>query len=293
MRLPRAGGAVLGLAGLVAGMTELESLRHLRVTLLFTYSGIKDSRIEPIAKSEITMTSIRTACAGKERTGVILYWRPIVPGWNDQPETMAGVLETGRDANALVFTGYYHKPENHAWLSSLGVELPYGEDDFHRRKVMSGDLDAAVVAAWRASGISTPLFRKTSCGVAFAHGVADYNGHWGVRELCDICPAVQRQRCAAAYRQPTPAEMDRLLAELGYETDYLIEDGHVLTHGLGEARRYTIQHRLGFQIWELDQPHLLHAHGRSTYGHALDPGQAAALAEERDRFAALERYTDD
>jgi hypothetical protein len=26
--------------------------------------------------------------------------------------------------------------------------------------------------------------------------VADYNGHWGVREICDICPAAQQRRCA-------------------------------------------------------------------------------------------------
>ena len=126
-------------------MAELESLRHLRVTLLFTYSGITDPRIEPIAKSRITVTSISTACGRKQRTGVVLYWRPIVPGWNDQPATMAHVLHTGRHADAIVFTGYYHKPENTAYLRAQGVPLPYGEQDYHRRKTMPADLDAAVV----------------------------------------------------------------------------------------------------------------------------------------------------
>jgi hypothetical protein len=92
-----------------------------------------------------------------------------VPGWNDQPATMAHVLDTGRDADAIVFTGYYHKPENAAYLREQGVPLPYGDDEYHRRKAMPAQLDAAVIAAWRASGISTPLFRKTSCGVAYAH----------------------------------------------------------------------------------------------------------------------------
>jgi hypothetical protein len=78
------------------------------VTLLFTYSGIADARVEPIAKSDITVTSIRTAAANKKRTGVVLYWRPIVPGWNDSDETMASVLQVGRDVDAIVFTGYYH-----------------------------------------------------------------------------------------------------------------------------------------------------------------------------------------
>jgi hypothetical protein len=35
-------------------------------------------------------------------------------------------------------------------------------DDYHRRKAMPAELDAVVIAAWRASGITTPLFRKTS-----------------------------------------------------------------------------------------------------------------------------------
>jgi DNA repair photolyase len=272
-------------------MAELEKLTHLRVTLLFTYSGITDARIEPIARSNITVTSIRTAAACKKRTGVVLYWRPIVPGWNDSPQTMAGVLEVGRHADAIVFTGYYHKPENASYLRELGVQVPY--DGHARRKVMPHDLDTRVIAAWRESGISTPLFRKTSCGVAYTHAAPDYNGHWGVRELCDICPQTQRQRCASDYREPTPADMDAVLAQLGYQAPYLIEEGHVWTHGLGEQKRYAIQHTLRHQIWELDQPHYLHAHGRSLHGHIPDPAQQAALAAVRTKFQAASRYNDD
>jgi hypothetical protein len=173
----------------------------------------------------ITTRSIATACAGN-RTKVILYWRPIVPGWNDDPATMAAVLATGRAADAIVFTGYYHKEQNASYLRSLVVELPYGQD-YNRRKVLPGQLEARVIAGWRDSGISTPLFRKTSCGVSAAHQVADYNGHWGVRELCDICPAAQIGRCVARHRQSAPGELDPVLAGLGYSTEYLIDSGHV------------------------------------------------------------------
>ncbi|MDY7091160.1 MAG: hypothetical protein SYR96_39540, partial [Actinomycetota bacterium] len=140
-------------------MATLERLHHLRVTLLFTYSGITDPRIEPIAKTATTVTSIRTAAQHRQRTGVILYWRPITPGWNDDGQTMAHVLDVGREVDAIVFTGLYHKAENAAYLQEQGVTVPYGEDEFHRRKTMPHDLDARVVAAWRTSGITTPLFR--------------------------------------------------------------------------------------------------------------------------------------
>jgi hypothetical protein len=158
---------------------------------------------------------------------------------------------------------------------------------------MPAELDAAIVAAWRASGTSTPLFRKTSCGVAYAHTAPDYNGHWGVREICDIRPATQQQRCAADHRQPTPQDIDRALGDLGYHSPYLIYDGHVWTHGLGEQRRYAIQHSLRYQIWELDQPHYLHAHGRAPHGHTGDPVQATHVSALRERLIAQARYTDD
>ena len=188
--------------------------------------------------------------------------------------------------------GYYHKQQNADYLRGLGVEVPYG-DDYARRKMLPRDLDARVVAAWQASGIATPLFRKTSCGVAYAHHSADYNGHWGVSELCDICPAHQQQRCADDHHEPSAAEMDTVLAQLGYDARYLIEPGHVWTHGLGEQPRYAIQHTLRYQIWELDQPHYLHAHGRSLTGQAADPDQVAALAGIREQFETAARYEDD
>lgn len=155
------------------------------------------------------------------------------------------------------------------------------------------ELDARVVAAWRESGISTPLFRKTSCGVTYAHGIPDYNGHWGVPELCDICPLAQQQCCAAAHHRPTEEEFRTVLDGLGYDAPFLIEDGHVLTHGLGEQRRYAIQHTLGHQIWEADHPHLGAAHGRAYEGYHLTETDQRQLAEARDRLAEHARFDDD
>jgi DNA repair photolyase len=273
-------------------MARLEQLRHLRVTLLFTYSGITDARVEPIARGQTTIRSIEVACATKDRTKVVLYWRPIVPGWNDQPDTMAHVLEAGRGADAIVFTGYYHKDSNAQFLRGLGVDIPYGHD-YQRRKMLPLDLDTRVIDAWRASRTATPLFRKTSCGVTHAHRVADYNGHIGMPELCDICPAEQRHRCESAYRHPTDVDLERLLDELGYDTPFQIDDGHIWTHGLGEQRRYALQHTLGYQIWEADLPHFAHAHGRALHGYQPTETEQTALDMARQRIATDLRSADD
>jgi len=273
-------------------MARLERLRHIRVTLLFTYSGITDDRIEPIARSQTTIRSLRTACAAKTRTKVVLYWRPIVPGWNDQPDTLEHVLDAGRDADAIVFTGYYHKEENTRFLRDLGVELPYGAD-YQRRKMLPGELDARVVAAWRASGITVPLFRKTSCGVTFAHQVPDYNGHWGMPELCDICPTEQRRRCKADHHPPSDDEMRAVLNDLDYTTPFLIDGGHIWTHGLGEQRRYAIQHTLRYQVWEADLPHFADAHGRALNGYQPTDDEQKTLDEARHRIYSHLRFNDD
>jgi hypothetical protein len=54
-----------------------------------------------------------------------------------------------------------------------------------------------------------------------------------------------------------------------------------------------LQHTLHYQIWELDQPHYLHAHGRSLTGHAADSGQVEAFSAMRASFTHAARYEDD
>ena len=176
---------------------------------------------------------------------------------------------TGHGPDAIVFTGYYHRAENANYLEEIGVPVPY--DTPERRKVLPKELDDKVVRLYQAENIATPLFRKTSCGASYAFGVADYNGHWGVQDICDICPIAQRARCAKRHRSPSNEEFESLLAKLDYDTDYFVEGGHAWTSGLGEERRYHLQHLLGFQIWDVDLPHFPRRHGRANLGYLEDP----------------------
>jgi hypothetical protein len=54
------------------------------------------------------------------------------------------------------------------------------------------------------------------------------------------------------------------------------------------AVRVPDQHQgpgaLGYQIWELDQPHSGHAHGRSLTGHQPSGTEHDELASLRQRF---------
>ena len=244
---------------------KLEQLQNIKVSILVTYSGIIDTRIEPIAKNGITVKSIETIARYKRKTKLILYWRPIVVGWNDDAESFERVFKVAQYTDAIVYTGYYHRPENYAHLKSVGLDVSYG--DFARRKFLPKELENRIFEAYTKSGLQIPLFRKTSCGVTFAQKLPDYNGHWGVNELCDICPQAQRELCAREYKAPTKDEFQKLLDTYEYDTPFLIEGGHIWTQGLGEEKRYHLQHTLGYQIWDIEKPHFKNQHGRSPFGH--------------------------
>lgn len=147
---------------------RLDALVNLKVTLLFTYSGIADTRIEPYPSS-VAAESLRlmSAPAGRKyRT--VLYWRPLVPGLNDSPAHLAAACYLAQAADATVFTGLFYRDEIAAYYRATGLPEPYG--DTARRKIVPETLERRVLAAF---GESAPLFRKTSCAVSFAHGLPD------------------------------------------------------------------------------------------------------------------------
>jgi hypothetical protein len=117
---------------------------------------------------------------------------------------------------------------------------------------------------------SSALFRKTSCAVSYAHGLPDYNGHYGIRELCDICPLNQLELCADAHRVPTTEDVHQVARVLP-EADHLqvvdiTERAAVVTGLAVEQPRYFLQHALGFQVHDARHPHHAHRHGRADIG---------------------------
>jgi hypothetical protein len=117
---------------------------------------------------------------------------------------------------------------------------------------------------------STALFRKTSCAVSYAHGLPDYNGHYGIRELCDICPLSQHELCANAHRTPSEDDIHqvaRALPDASNLTVVDISERAAIVSGLEtEQPRYFLQHALGFQVHDERYPHHENRHGRADIG---------------------------
>ncbi|MGH3922069.1 MAG: radical SAM protein [Pseudonocardiaceae bacterium] len=247
----------------------LNSYRHIRATLLVTHSGIADERIEPV-DSEIAARSLATAYAHAGRYRVILYWRPIVPGINDSDADLSRAREMAEFAHATVFTGLFFRNAIRDYYRSVGLPEPY--EATARRKIFPEDLERRILAAFRRDdGTYGPLFRKTSCAVCYVHGLPDYNGHYGIRELCDICPVSQLRLCAAAWRRPGPAAVASMAADLGGNL-VDINDRAIVVAGLDEPTRYLMQHTFGYQVHDVAKPHHHCRHGRADVGWPAPEG---------------------
>lgn len=243
-----------------ADVARLERLSHIRLTILVTWSGITDQRIEPV-DSGIAERSLEVLSQHVRRTKIILYWRPLIAGLNDSEAHLSRARDLGGLAHATVFTGLFFRDEIRRHFRMIGVEDLY--DEVARRKIFPAAVERRVLDAFAGK----ILFRKTSCGIGFAHGVADYNGHYGIREICDICPAAQVKLCATAHHRPSVEEVEALAGLAGLSEDAIdIDDRRIAVSNSTEQQRYFIQHALNYQVHDRALPHLEHRHGRAEVG---------------------------
>lgn len=249
---------------------SLNALVNIKLTLLFTYSGIEDKRIEPYP-SQVAATSLKLMSAlSPRRYRTVLYWRPLVPGLNDSDDHLDRAYALSQYADATVFTGLFYRDQIAAYYRANGLTEPYA--DTARRKIVPETLERRVLAAFTDS---PSLFRKTSCAVSYVHGLADYNGHYGIRELCDICPVNQIELCRRAHHLPTAArvrETARALPEAdGLVVDEITDRAAVVSGLATEQPRYYLQHALNFQVHDARHPHYPRRHGRADIGWKAAP----------------------
>ena len=243
----------------------LNQLANLRVTLLFTYSGIDDKRIEPYP-SQVAADSLKLMSAPvSRRYRTVLYWRPLVPGLNDSDEHLERAYALSRHADATVFTGLFYRDQIASYYRANGLPQPY--DATARRKIVPETLEQRVLAAFAGSA---SLFRKTSCAVSHVHSLPDYNGHYGIRELCGICPVRQVGLCRSAHQIPSASQIYQAasaLPETAGMTVVDITERAAVVSGLDDEQpRYYLQHALGFQMHDARHPHHAHRHGRADIG---------------------------
>ncbi|GLO55027.1 hypothetical protein PPUJ20066_10630 [Pseudomonas putida] len=239
---------------------RFNALVNIKLTVLVTYSGIDDPKIEPI-KSSIAANSLRTLHKHAQRYRTVLYWRPIVPGLNDSEQHIARAAQLAQHAHAVVFSGLFYRKEIAEYYRSAGIPEPYASTA--RRKLLPLEEEQRLLTQYQSHTPGTPIFRKTSCGVAYAHQQPDYNGHFGITELCDTCPSAQYSTCKAAWKRPDETLLNHLCERMGVEGEPVVTDRSIIVRGLDEQRRYFMQHTLGYQVHDADKPHHYDRHGRA------------------------------
>ena len=241
-------------------VARLEKLSNICLTILVTWSGITDDRIEPV-DSNVAANSIAILKEHGSRTKVIFYFRPIIAGLNDDTYTLDQARHLGAQADATVFTGLFFREEIRHHFRLIGVDDLY--EKIARRKIFPENVEQKVIDNFRGQ----VLFRKTSCGIGFVHGTTDYNGHYGINEICDICPKAQIEICAQHHRRPPKSEIEKLadFAGLGIE-GIKVNDRHITVNGSSEQQRYFMQHSLNYQVHDSLMPHFEGRHGRAEVG---------------------------
>jgi hypothetical protein len=238
----------------------LNKFKSIRLTLLVTWSGIDDRRLEPV-DSAIAEKSLKIAHSDAKRLRVILYWRPLIASINDDDASIARARQLSIYAHATAFTGLFYRSEIRAHLETVGLMTIYPE--IARRKILPKVIEERIIAAFAGA----PLFRKTSCAVAYAHELPDFNGHYGIQEICSICPADQQERCRRAHIKPSEDSVRRLAAQAGLDpAEVHIDERRIEVGGSREQQRYFIQHALNYQVHDRALPHLPHRHGRADIG---------------------------
>jgi DNA repair photolyase len=133
---------------------RLNQLNNLKVTLLFTYSGIEDKRIEPYPSS-VAAESLKLMSAPAERQyRTVLYWRPLVPGLNDTDEHLDQAYALSQHADATVFTGLFYRDQIAAYYKANGLPEPY--DETARRKIVPETLERRVLSAFSDLDLTVP-----------------------------------------------------------------------------------------------------------------------------------------
>lgn len=145
----------------------------------------------------------------------------------------------------------FYRDQIARYYRASGLPEPYNATA--RRKIVPEALEQRVLTAFAGSA---SLFRKTSCAVSYVHGLPDYNGHYGIRELCDICPASQVSLCRSAHRVPSADQiyqMARALPETQGIQVVDISERAAVVSGLGDEQHHEHRHGRADTGW--DTPH--------------------------------------
>lgn len=175
---------------------ELEFLKHLQFVrpLVFVSLSLIPRHIEP-APIVPRMRNLRKL--SQTNIPTVLYFRPIVEGWNDSKETIKVALSVGEKyCDAICIGSLRISREIRAELQNRGVQIENYKDDFHSKE-FSNNIQDRILEIYDRMNLKTPLFKHSSCAVSYFMRTANYNllFHNPIKNCLRTCPASQQNLC--------------------------------------------------------------------------------------------------
>lgn len=174
----------------------LESLQFVR-PIVFVSLAFMPRHIEPIGTRQRIRNLMKLS---KTRIPTVLYFRPIVEGWNDSDEIIEKVLQLGKKyADAICIGSLRMSSEIRHELQRVGALPPSHHDEFNLKRFGEA-LEKRVFQKYHALEVDVPLYKHTSCAVSQILGVGNYNLLYRnpQKNCVETCPKNQQQLCGRA-----------------------------------------------------------------------------------------------
>lgn len=175
---------------------EVELLRALRNIKPFFFASLSliPKHIEP-APVGLRLRNLQQL----KDAGVpsIMYFRPIVKGWNDSPGIIEKALQVGQKyCKAICIGSLRMAPTIREEIAKVGEYLDDFPDDFHAKK-MEDEIEERVLGIYKKHDLTVPLFKHSSCAVSYLMNWKNYNELFrNPKKNClETCPSKQQDLC--------------------------------------------------------------------------------------------------
>ena len=135
----------------------------------------------------------------RSRVPCVLYFRPIVKGWNDSRAKIRRLLNLGeRYCDAISIGGLRLSPEIASALEDARIAPPADLSPNFHVKELPDSLERRILAEYRNLRLTVPLFKHTSCAVSAILKMPNYNMlyRYPAKFCVSTCPPSQQRRCA-------------------------------------------------------------------------------------------------
>lgn len=176
-----------------SALNEWSSFAFLRPVVLVSYAAMPVD-VEPVPRAPRVATLKRSRAHGLP---TIVLFKPIVKGWNTEPEQLREVFEVARNADAIVYGGLRLDADIAAAIQRAGRSVPFDPANGWGTRVLAQETEETLLAAHAATCPEVPLYRHTSCAVSYVMARPNYNFLFRApAENCVAsCPLEQMARC--------------------------------------------------------------------------------------------------